>query len=678
MADFPRPVSNPHTPPKERRGFPAAPRSYSVMDQDANQNIWLNRARALGQGMTFGTEDEITAAISAAMAAAKGYNFKDAYDEIINKARKEYKGYSERNPEESIPLEIIGGIPTGKGVSTVVGGLSSIGPRTAKFLTPQTLSRASAEGGAMAAMYGIGTGEDSLSNRLNSAATQAWQGATAAPVIAGGTNLLKHVGKAGKDIVLGTNHEKEADKFIKEALRFDGVPLSNITTGKLYEHGGPNMDSLIAASGKSSGFAPKAYADEAARLRDAAHGDTVDIVQKNIMPIGSTYDVSDPAEKVIWKLKYDPNGLKAQASTLYEQAMSPGTPLYDPELMKIAGRLVDTPAVMKDALEAGTLTGKRYPIVWSKSPDPSKLSTGATREVNGVTQYAQIVPDLRFWDSVKKSLWNHGKESSNKQLYGGIRKELTDTLDNHPAVPKEYKVARKLYEENAGLEEAHQAGIDMFKKDKSAWGLNKDFNGIPGVSNGYTQAEQELFLHGLSGKIVDDLGTSPEAAKELAKALSAPGTAQKLAVVVDSPNLQTIREGVGNQVARLEKADLMTPPVQINLNNSGQAQENLQKFGTLANIMSGISPGSISNSVARARVAHAMQDNPELSSAISARLLQDSQFAIPGITGNTQGFLSSFPKVRAGLDAITPNSATMTGQFVGSEPAIPRESWEDM
>jgi hypothetical protein len=635
--------------------------------------LLLNRLRGVAQGATFGFGDEITSGLSAGLAALNGANFKDAYHDIITDARKDFTQYSKNNPVEATLLELAGGLSPATAISGGLTKLAGVVPRLASKLRPDTLGRAAIEGGGAGALYGLGTGEDSLRNRLGNAGTQAWQGAIAGPLAQGAISAGGKALKAVKDVTFGVNHSKEADKLIADALRHDGVSLSNVTQGRLYEHGGANMDSLIAGSARTSGASPTMYANEAARLRAAAHDDTVDIVQRNIMPVGSTYDVSDPTSKVLLDIR---KTLKTQANSLYEQAMKPGTPLYSADLADIGHRLASTPSVMKDALEAGTLTGKKYPTVWSHTPDPSKLNTGITRDRNGLTEYEQIVPDLRFWDSVKKSLWNNGKNSSNKQLYGNLRKELTDVLDTHPSVPGEYKQARHMYEENIGLEEAHELGAKFFDKGTQTWDVRNTFHGIPGYGKGMTQAEQELYLHGVSNAAVDKLGTSPEAARELAKALGSPNQASKLTEVVDPSNLQAIREGVGNQVARLEKADLMTPPVHTNLGNIGEAQASLQKVGGFANVMSGISPGSILNSVARAKAASAIQDSPELGAAVARRMLEDSSMAVPGIERTIGGPLVNYPKLRANIEAVTPKSALMTGQFVGSEPAVPRDEWE--
>lgn len=132
------------------------------------------------QGLTFGFSEEIGGLVDAATGGD--------YDEYVKKERAKYKLYQQQNPILSTAAEVIGSLPS----ALIPGGIILKGAQsTGKVSTAVRASlTASAEGG----VYGFGTGEGGLGNRLSNAAKEAATGAVvAAPLALAGRAVSKRL-----------------------------------------------------------------------------------------------------------------------------------------------------------------------------------------------------------------------------------------------------------------------------------------------------------------------------------------------------------------------------------------------------------------------------------------------------------------------------------------------------
>ena len=134
-------------------------------------------ARAVLQGLSFGTADEAEAAFRALMGD-------QTYAENIKEIRNEIKQFAKENPKTALGLEIAGSLPT-----AIAGGagLARLGVKGA-------LKVAGIEGAA----YGAGSAEGDALDRAKSAATT---GLTSAALGKAGDAILPDISKAASDLM---------------------------------------------------------------------------------------------------------------------------------------------------------------------------------------------------------------------------------------------------------------------------------------------------------------------------------------------------------------------------------------------------------------------------------------------------------------------------------------------
>lgn len=111
-------------------------------------------ARALAQGVSFGTAEELEA-------AARSLVGPETYEEEVSKIRGEIGAFRERNPLAAYGLEIAGSIPSGLGVARAVSTGLTKAPKIASLL---------AEGAVTGGLYGAGSTAGGVEERLKGAA----------------------------------------------------------------------------------------------------------------------------------------------------------------------------------------------------------------------------------------------------------------------------------------------------------------------------------------------------------------------------------------------------------------------------------------------------------------------------------------------------------------------------
>lgn len=246
------------------------------------------QTRALGQGATFGTADELVAAADATLAELDeddARSWRERYGERLEHERERLRAFREENPALATGMEIAGAVPTALATApasiaraavpagqTLMGRLarpfvgSSAGPMVSQSMRrpalPYRVAKGAAGGGASAGAYGFAQGEDDLESRLESAALPAAVGAgagAAAPLagIAGRTiGEWRATGKAAK----AGDVPRETVDPMKDMLEVDtgfGNRAIDLPPGATVADAGPAMRSLLdkalATTGKAAG-----------------------------------------------------------------------------------------------------------------------------------------------------------------------------------------------------------------------------------------------------------------------------------------------------------------------------------------------------------------------------------------------------------------------------------------
>ena len=154
----------------------------------------LNTLRSVGQGLTFGFSDEIAAKLRS-LASDR------TYDEIVGEIRSDLETYRKQNPGLSLTSEMTGAIVPAliSGLFTGGSGTGATLATTAARATPsigRTALKGAGIGAGYGGLYGAGTSDDGLKNRLVGAGTGATIGAATGAVLptamlAGGTGIRR-------------------------------------------------------------------------------------------------------------------------------------------------------------------------------------------------------------------------------------------------------------------------------------------------------------------------------------------------------------------------------------------------------------------------------------------------------------------------------------------------------
>ena len=240
---------------KQRAAYEAALARSKAQEQQ-REEVPTQRLRQVGQGLTFGTADEIEAR---AMSLATGR----PYEEVLSEIRGRLKAYKEARPIESTAYEIGGAaIP-----ALIPGGQSSLA---------RAAGRAALEGGA----YAFGTGEGGFEERIarvpGGAALGGGAGVAgygAAKAVGGLTNRLidgarRVAGGRGSTVV-----ENEIQRLVRQTGRTPDEITQDIIDGRLLAENETiqaAVRGLRTGGGEASTILQRGLEDRPAQTRAAA------------------------------------------------------------------------------------------------------------------------------------------------------------------------------------------------------------------------------------------------------------------------------------------------------------------------------------------------------------------------------------------------------------------------
>jgi len=240
---------------KQRAAYEAALARSKAQEQQ-REEVPTQRLRQVGQGLTFGTADEIEAR---AMSLATGR----PYEEVLSEIRGRLKAYKEARPIESTAYEIGGAaIP-----ALIPGGQSSL---------VRAAGRAALEGGA----YAFGTGEGGFEERIarvpGGAALGGGAGVAgygAAKAVGGLTNRLidsarRLAGGRGSTVV-----ENEIQRLVQQTRRTPDEITQDIIDGRLLAENETiqaAVRGLRTGGGEASTILQRGLEDRPAQTRAAA------------------------------------------------------------------------------------------------------------------------------------------------------------------------------------------------------------------------------------------------------------------------------------------------------------------------------------------------------------------------------------------------------------------------
>jgi hypothetical protein len=470
--------------------------------------------RSVANGMTLGWADELSAKANELIG-------RGTYDENVKAERAKN---DQIHPAISIPGEVAGAMM----VPIPGGAAASMGAR---------MARGAGIGAAFGAVQGAGSGTD-MTDRASRAAVGGVAGAAlggvAPPIveglIQGGTALARPVVNAVRGTI---NPEGEASRRVFTAMQRDAQAdpnaVSRLTPQEFVassQNGGP------ATIMDMGGDLTRRVADSAA-ITSPEGGTAINQAINNRFE-GQAGRITDWLHNTF----NFPNAQAQQAAIenvsrtvnrqAYDLAMRHGAGgVWDTELQRLAG----APAIQQAAEGAvpslanrGIAEGFRAPRQNPLSFDPetglaslSKLSDGSQR-----------VPDLRFWDQVKRNLdgmigtANRAGDNARVSELTGLKNELVSNLDR--LVPS-YARARAGAAHFFGAENALEAGQNFVTAKLS----NQEARAALGRM---TPQERQLFQDGFVSRFIDNLGETADRRSVLNKIAESPAARERLNMVL--------------------------------------------------------------------------------------------------------------------------------------------------
>jgi hypothetical protein len=140
---------------------------------DGSKSGLIGPVMAAGQGLTFGTMDEIAAGGNALLdRVLSGVPLSEAYDQRLEQARGGLKEYQDSSPGQAFAIELLGA--ANMPIKSKIAEKTGIGAKTVQAMK---------EGGTLGALYGYGSGEGGAAERAKTAAKSGGIGAGAGAVL---------------------------------------------------------------------------------------------------------------------------------------------------------------------------------------------------------------------------------------------------------------------------------------------------------------------------------------------------------------------------------------------------------------------------------------------------------------------------------------------------------------
>lgn len=459
-----------------------------------------DKARLVGQGLTYGFGDEITA-------GAKSLFSDRSYDDLVKEERDKIKNYQTSRPLESLGYELAGALPTAIGSGV---GLLRLLPSLAKTSNlGKAVGLGTIEGGA----YGFGTGEGLLDSATNTVISAPIGGAT------GGTVSL--VGSGLKRLATNqpTRTNNEANKIIKEALDADELSpqdlqqkaknIPNSLPQTLSDLADANTRGLtyVASQGQSKG---KKVAEDFLTSRNVSAPDRVtDNITNFLNPIKAK-NVDDITNK-----------LQKDASDLYEisynkvDELGNKTPnlinkdsvknFYDLDVFQKAIRET------KDLVELDILD------------NPKAVNEfNSIFKFNNSTKKFEIQEDvpLEYADKIKQGIDDFIEKNTSTSVKTGtlskkakrkvvqLKNKYLETLDEQNPV---YKNARKIFSDKTSVQDAFDEGLKYKRLDMDE--LSDSFKQLK------TDPEKKAFRLGVSKSMNEEVIKKPDSASDFYKSI---------------------------------------------------------------------------------------------------------------------------------------------------------------
>lgn len=483
---------------------------YSTAFSDTKNEVGAGTAavRGVGDGITFGFQDELIAGLDAAVQplvsipenGSSAETWRQRYDENVANQRAQLKAGQDQHPVASIAGSVVGGIAP----ALVTGGAS-----LAATTTGRAVARGAGVGAAYGGAYGLGSAEGDVGDRVPSAL----QGAALGGLVGGAVPAVIGAAKGVKNAVFNPevraqsqlNRALDRDNLTPEQFRtqFDELGARQPDTAIPADAGGENVSGLVERLANTPGQARTTIVDTL-NARQAGQGGRVEaILQKVTGTNKSAYQATDDVLRE----------RAATAAPLYAAAHAEDVP-WSPALESLMTR----PAMQSAYRDAETKAANQ-----GRQFDGNFIDIAPDGSVT-----AKRVPKTGDLDIIKQNLDGQietllgSNQRSKARDIIGIKNELLGIMD---ASAPTYAKARASFAGHTEYANAIDNGKTLLNTGKNAEQWGAEFARL-------NPSEQEATRIGVVSAITDKIRNTRGALPDIASFLRTPEGRSKIAAIL--------------------------------------------------------------------------------------------------------------------------------------------------
>ncbi|MBX8516057.1 hypothetical protein K5D69_15280 [Pseudomonas cichorii] len=491
---------------------------YSEPFSDTKDNVGAGTAalRGVGDGLTFGFQDEILAGLDATVQplipvpenGSAAPTWRERYDENVANQRAQLKTGNEQHPVTSTAGAIVGGVVP----ALVSGGMSlpgSAAATAARQTTGRAMLQGAATGAAYGGAYGLGTAEGDLGDRVPGAL----QGAALGAAVGGAVPAVIGAVKGAKNAVFSPevraqsqlNRALERDNLSPEQFRtqFDELETLHPGTAIPADAGGENVRGVVERLANTPGQSRTTVTDtlfgRQAGQRDRIEGSLKTLTGTNKSAHQATEDVM--------------RDRATTAAPLYAAAHAEEVPWSE-----ALENLMTRPAMQKAYRAAEVKAanqGRQFDGTFAQIGADGKLAT-------------KTVPRTGDLDIIKQNLDDQieGLLGSNQRSKArdiiAIKNELLSIMD---ASAPTYAKARATFAGHTAYRNAIEDGKTILGSGKNAEQWSAEISRL-------SASEQEAVRIGALQAIVDKIGNARGELPDVAGFLRTPEGRKKIAAIL--------------------------------------------------------------------------------------------------------------------------------------------------
>jgi hypothetical protein len=501
---------------------PAAQRTQAAPDQSAasptaqqQTQPWyadpssagVAAVRGVGDGITFGLQDEILAGLDATVqpfiATGNGSaapTFSQRYDENVANQRAQLKTGQEQHPYASAAGAVVGGIAP---------ALLTAGTSLAATTTGQAIAKGAGVGAAYGGAYGFGSAEGGVGDRVPGAL----QGAVLGGLVGGAVPAVIGAAKGVKNAVFNPevraqaqlNRALDRDNLTPEQFRtqFDDIATQNPSTAIPADAGGENVRGVVERLANTPGQSRTTVVD-ALNGRQAGQGARIETaLQKltgtNKSAYQATSDVLEERAKT--------------AAPLYAAAHAEDVP-WSPALENLMARPAMQSAYRDAELKAAN-QGRQFDGSFAQIGDDGSVTAKRVPKTGDLDIIKQNLDDQI------ESLLGSNQRSKARDIIG-IKNELLSIMD---ASAPTYAKARASFAGHSEYLNAVDNGKTLLKTDKTAEQWASEFARL-------NASEQEATRIGVVSAIANKIRNSNAELPDVARFLRSSEGRQKVAAIL--------------------------------------------------------------------------------------------------------------------------------------------------